>query len=352
MKLHNLLVLTAISLIFSNCKSGSDGDKDLFSIKIQNEKKTYQNVGDLNFSVENKKNMSVDSIVYFLNDDKLMTSKDIKAENLDLKDLKLGARKLTAKIYSDGKEFETYTLVTILSSTSPKLYTYKILETYPHDIGEYTQGLEFENDTLYESTGLYKQSSLRKTDYKTGEVLQKVKLADQYFGEGLTILNNKIYQLTWQENLGFIYNLKTLEQTGTFVYGKSREGWGLCHDTNNNIYKSDGTEKIWTLDPENLSEKNYIEIYTNTSKIKSVNELEWVEGKIYANVYQQGSVAIINPKNGAVEGVIDFTDLKDKVTQHDKLDVLNGIAYKGEPNILYITGKNWDKLFKVEVVAK
>ena len=178
-----------------------------------------------------------------------------------------------------------------------------------------------------------------------------VKLADQYFGEGLTILNNKIYQLTWRENTGFIYNLETMEQTGTFVYGKSKEGWGLCQD-GVNIYKSDGTDKIWTLNPNTLAEKDYIEIFTNTSKISSVNELEWVEGKIYANVYQQGSIAIINPQNGAVEGVINLTDLKDKVTQHPKLDVLNGIAYKGEENILYITGKNWDKLFKVEIIEK
>src|SRR5699024_8004562 len=154
-----------------------------------------------------------------------------------------------------------------------------------------------------------------------------------------------------RENTGFIYDLGNMEQTGTFVYGKSKEGWGLCND-GKNIYKSDGTEKIWTLNPNTLAAIDYIEIFTNTSRILSVNELEWVEGKIYANVYQQGSVAIINPKNGAVEGIIDLQDLKDQVTQHPKLDVLNGIAYKGEPNILYVTGKNWDKLFKLEVVEK
>ena len=271
---------------------------------------------------------------------------------LSLSEKKLGEKTLRAQIYSDDETYEASTKVTILSSIKPKLYTYKVLETYPHDINAYTQGLEFENDTIYESTGQYKQSSLRKTDYKTGEVLQKVNLPDPYFGEGLTILNNKIYQLTWRENTGFIYNLKTMEQTGTFVYGESKEGWGLCHDAEKNIYKSDGTDRIWTLNSNTLAEMDYIEIFTNTSKINSVNELEWVEGKIYANVYQQGSIAIIDPSNGAVEGVIDLTDLKDKVTQHPKLDVLNGIAYKGEPNILYITGKNWDKLFKIEIIQK
>ena len=264
---------------------------------------------------------------------------------------KLGQRTIHAKIYKNEKEYDASQTITIVSPIRPKLYTYKVLETYPHDIHAYTQGLEFHNDTLYESTGQYKKSSLRKTDYKTGKVLQQVNLSDGYFGEGLTILNNKIYQLTWRENTGFIYDLETMEQTGTFVYGKSREGWGLCQD-GKNIYKSDGTDRIWTLNPNNLAEKDYIEIFTNTSKINSVNELEWVEGKIYANVYQQGSIAIIDPKNGAVEGVIDLTDLKDKVTQHPELDVLNGIAYNGELNILYITGKNWDKLFKIEIIEK
>jgi glutamine cyclotransferase len=289
----------------------------------------------LSISLTNKKNIETDSIAYFLNNKKIKAS----GNSISLSNQKLGERTLLAKIYSDGDEYEASKKITILASEKPKLYTYKILETYPHDIKAYTQGLEFENDTLYESTGRYKHSSLRKTDYKTGKIFKKVPLENRYFGEGLTILNNKIYQLTWREKTGLIYDLKTMEQTGTFVYGKSREGWGLCHDPENNIYKSDGTDRIWTLDSNTLAEQDYIEIFTNTSKINSVNELEWVEGKIYANVYQQGSIAIIDPTNGAVEGVIDLTDLKDKVTQHPDLDVLNGIAYNGEPNILYITGK-------------
>ena len=348
MKIYNVLAPTLLVLLLAGCGNNSEEKKDNFSLEIQNPKKTYTPEDALTVSLINKKNIDTDSIVYFLNDDRIEVSNNI----ISLSGKKLGEKTLSAKIYSEGEEFIATQNITILSSIKPKLYTYKILETYPHDIKSYTQGLEFENDTLYESTGQYKESTLRKTDYKTGEVFKMVKLADPYFGEGLTILNNKIYQLTWRENTGFIYNLKTMEQTGTFVYGKSREGWGLCHDAENNIYKSDGTDRIWTLNSNTLAEKDYIEIFTNTSKISSVNELEWVDGKIYANVYQQGSIAIIDPANGAVEGVIDLTDLKDKVTQHPGLDVLNGIAYNGEPNILYITGKNWDKLFKIEIIQK
>lgn len=348
MKIHKALIPTLLVLIMSSCGNNSAGKKDDFSLEISNPKKTYTTNDALSVSLINKKNIEIDSVVYFLNKDRV----ELSGKELSLSGKKLGEKKLMAKVYSDGDEYEATKTITILSSIKPKLYTYKVLETYPHDINAYTQGLEFKNDTLYESTGQYKESSLRKTDYKTGEVLKMVKLADHYFAEGLTIVNNKIYQLTWRENIGFIYNLNSMEQIGTFVYGQSKEGWGLCHDPENNIYKSDGSDKIWTLNPNTLAEKDYIEIFTNTSKINSVNELEWVEGKIYANVYQQGSIAIIDPKNGAVEGVIDLTDLKDKVTQHPKLDVLNGIAYKGEPNILYITGKNWDKLFKVEIIQK
>ena len=348
MKLHNFIILTSLGLLLTGCGDNTADEKDRFSIEIKNPQRAYSAEDVISVSLIDKKKAELDSVVYFLNNDRI----EVSGNEISLSNKKLGERTLKAKIYSKGKEYEAATNITILSPIKPKLYTYKILEEYPHDIRAYTQGLEFHNDTLYESTGQYKESSLRKTDYKTGNILKMVKLADRYFGEGLTILNNKIYQLSWRENTGFIYNLETMEQTGTFVYGESREGWGLCHDEKNNIYKSDGTHRIWTLNSNTLAEKDYIEIMTNTSKIKSVNELEWVEGKIYANIYEQGSIAIIDPNNGAVEGVIDLTDLKDKVTQHPQLDVLNGIAYKGEPNILYITGKNWDKLFKIEIMEK
>lgn len=347
MKTFRLLIITLLIVSISGCNDSSNKENDLFSLEIVNPKTTYTPQDTLTVNIINEKDLEIESISYYLNNDPLTHSEN----KIYLADQKLGKRTIRANIKQGGKEYEATTQVTILSNIRPKLYTYKILETYPHDIEAYTQGLEFHGDVLYESTGQYGTSSLRKTDYKTGEVLQNIPLAPNYFGEGLTIFNNKIYQLTWMENTGFIYNLETLERTGTFVYDESKEGWGLCND-GEVIYKSDGTDRIWTLDPNTLAEMDYIEIYTNTSIIKSVNELEWVDGKIYANVYMKGSIAIINPKNGAVEGVIDLTDLRSHVKQHPKLDVLNGIAYKGEPNILYITGKNWDKLFKIEIIEK
>ncbi len=351
MKKVKLFIATLIVIIYIGCDDKKESGDDLFEITIKDSKKTYTPNDTFLVSVINKKNKAIDSVVYYLNSDRITASNTFSEVSISLEGQKLGLRTLYAKVYSGDNKYDVSTKVSILSSIKPKVYTYRILEEYPHDQNAYTQGLEFNNDTLYESTGQYKQSSLRKTNYKTGEVLKMVALSDHYFGEGLTLLNDKIYQLTWKEKTGFIYHLSTLEKTGSFVYGKSKEGWGLCND-GQTIYKSDGTQKIWALNPNTLGELDYIEIFTNTSKIKSVNELEWVEGKIYANIYQKDAIAIVDPKSGAVEGVIDLTDLKTHVTQHKALDVLNGIAYNGEENILYLTGKNWDTLFKVEIIEK
>ncbi|NNM23498.1 MAG: glutaminyl-peptide cyclotransferase [Flavobacteriaceae bacterium] len=340
------LVLFAIS-----CGNDGKNSNELFAIQFEESKKSFKVEDELALSIQNKKNSEIQKIEYSIDGIALLTSQSGASNKIQLKDLKMGIRKLEAKILSDDDTYTIYKTFTITATETPKLYTYEIVESYPHDRNAYTQGLEFDGDTLYESTGQRKKSSLRKTNYKTGEVLKKVQLADQFFGEGLTILNDKIYQLTWQSKTGFIYDKATLEKKGTFVFNKSAEGWGLCND-GAVIYKSDGTEKIWTLDPNTLAEQGYIELYTHSSKIPRVNELEWVDGKIYANIYQKDAVAIVNPENGAVEGVIDFKGLKDQVTQHSELDVLNGVAYKGEPGILYITGKNWDKLFKVRVISK
>ena len=351
MKIYTLILVAFVSVNYLGCDENVVANTDFFEIVIKDSKKTYTTTDSFNVYVVNKKNKEIDSVVYYLNNDRITASKSLSEATISLAGQKLGSRTVLAKVYSDSKEYDVITKVSILSNIKPIVYTYRILEEYPHDKNAYTQGLEFSNDTLYESTGQYKQSSLRKTNFKTGEVIKNIALPDHYFGEGLTLLNDKIYQLTWKENTGFIYNKSTMEKTGSFIYGKSKEGWGLCND-GKTIYKSDGTQKIWSLNPNTLGELDYIEIFTNTSKIKSVNELEWVEGKIYANIYQKDAIAIVDPASGAVEGVIDLTDLKDYVTQHEALDVLNGIAYNGEENILYITGKNWDKLFKVEIIEK
>lgn len=351
MAIRKLFILTLLFSFLLSCGNDTKNANDLFAISIKDGQKSFKTSEVLSVSIQNKKNKAIETVAYSMDGVPVNEAKDASEKTINLEGLKMGKRILTAQIGADG---ETYTIskeITITASKAPTFYGYKIIETYPHDQTAFTQGLEFENDTLYEGTGKKKQSTLRKVDYKTGNVLKKEILGDQYFGEGITILNDKVYQLTWQEKTGFIYDLNTFEKKGTFVYGKSEEGWGLCND-GSKIYKSDGTEKIWTLNANTLAEEGYIELYTNDSKIPKVNELEWVEGKIYANVWQREAIAIINPSNGAVEGVINLKGLQAQVTQHSELDVLNGIAYNGEPNMLYVTGKYWDTLFKIEVVKQ
>ena len=339
MSFAKLFTITVLSLFLWTC-GGSDTNKNNFSISTNAEKNAIQLGKTLELSIKNPKNLAVKSVSYQMNGKSVPESFTI--------DSKLGEQSITATINYEEATEEVSTSITVLNDEAPKIYSYKIINEYPHDINSYTQGLEFHNGELFESSGQYGQSKLRKVNYKTAEVLKSINMSNQYFGEGLTILKDQIYQLTWRENTGFIYNIETFEKTGSFKYGKSKEGWGLCND-GSKLYKSDGTDKIWTLDATNFAEQGFIQAFTNHGKIESLNELEWIDGKIYANIYQRNGVAIIDPKNGGVEGVIDFSPLKDKVKQHPKLDVLNGIAYNPETKTIFVTGKEWDKLFEVEV---
>jgi len=267
----------------------------------------------------------------------------------------LGTKTLIAKFNIEGQTVEVEKEIRVLAESAPEIYTYEILNTYPHDTGAYTQGLEFHEGVLYESTGKKGASTVRKVNFETGEVMQQIDMDASIFGEGITILNDKLYQLTWQSGIGFVYNIGDLEKIKNFTYGKSREGWGLCND-GDKIFKSDGTEKIWFLDPDTLEETGYIEIATNKSIFNKANELEYVNGKIYANVYQKESMMIIDATSGAIEGVINFGGLKNKVKKgaewDDNNSVLNGVAYHPEKKTFFVTGKNWDKLFEVKILKK
>ncbi|MDO6759140.1 glutaminyl-peptide cyclotransferase [Tamlana sp. 2_MG-2023] len=344
MNLLKQFTITFLSIVIISCGSNGNHKKSDFSILTNASKGNISNNKTLNLDIENKKMHAIDSVSYTLD--------GVSIENsISLENHKLGKHAIEATVYFEGEKQTAVSAITILNSELPKVYTFKIINEYPHDITSYTQGLEFYNDTLYESTGQYKESKLRKVNYKTGEVLKNVNLDDAYFGEGLTVLNDKVYQLTWQKGTGFVYDANSLEKISSFKYGKSKEGWGLCH-IDNTIYKSDGTENIWILDPVNLTEGDHIQVYTNKGKIVGINEMEWIEGHIYANRYQKDGVAIINPENGAVIAVVDFTPLKNLVTQHEGLDVLNGIAFNPKTKTIFVTGKRWDKLFEIEIVKE
>ncbi|MFC5045946.1 glutaminyl-peptide cyclotransferase [Aquimarina hainanensis] len=348
MKKRNLLALITLNLLLFSCGSNPDKKKNYFSLSLAQKNSKFKAGETIKGSITNKKNIQIDSTSFFLGDTKIESTSNTSF-SFKTTDRKLGNHQLKATVYFEGTQQSITKNVIILNKTAPKLYSYEIVATYPHDKNAFVQGLEFYNDTLYESTGRYGSSSLRKIAYTTGEILAKKDISKEYFAEGITILNNKIIQLTWKKRVGFIYDLATLEKKGDFGYNQSKEGWGLCND-GTRIYKSDGTEKIWILDPETLAEKEYIEVTTNKSVKSKFNELEWIEGKIYANTWQKDGIAVINPSNGALEAVIDLSGLRAKVSQHPELDVLNGIAYNKKTKQLFVTGKNWDKLFEIKIL--
>ena len=229
------------------------------------------------------------------------------------------------------------------------VYGYVVKNTYPHDPQAFTQGLFFKDGHLYESTGQKGQSSLRRVDLKTGKVLQKKDLAAEYFGEGSTAVGDSIVGLTWQSNVGFVYDAKTFALKSRFNY--KGEGWGLASDAKY-VYMSDGTPEIRVLDPKTLEERRRIRVTAEGKPIPQLNELEVVDGQIFANVWGTDVIARIDPASGNVVGWIDLTGLLPPEKRGtDSVDaVLNGIAYDAKQRRLYVTGKLWPKLFEIELV--
>jgi glutamine cyclotransferase len=341
MHLDKVLKIIIVAALISGCGNSSKPIKH-FLIQTNANKNVISNTDTLKLSLSNPSNKKIDSVNYVMNNSAV-------ADIFSLQNSSLGEKMIKAEVFYDGKKEVALQKVIVVNGSTPKLYTYELLNTYPHDITSYTQGLEFYKGVLYESTGQYGESKLRALDYKNDAIINNVNLSRSYFGEGLTVLNDKIYQLTWKEGRGLIYDVNTFETLGSFNYGQSKEGWGLCND-GRQLYKTDGSENIWILNAETLEEERFVQAYTNKGRLTNLNELEWVEGKIYANRYQKNGVAIINPINGAIEAVLDFKDLKNKVTNHPGLDVLNGMAYNPDTKTLFVTGKRWDKLFEVRII--
>jgi glutamine cyclotransferase len=225
--------------------------------------------------------------------------------------------------------------------------TYRVLASYPHDPQAYTQGLVYLDGFLYEGTGLYGQSSLRVVELETGKVLQLQLLPDRFFGEGIAIVGQRIYQLTWKAMTGLIYDLETLEPTGEFRY--STEGWGLTQD-GTYLIMSDGTATLHYLDPTDLSEVRQVTVRDAGQPVMRLNELEFIREEIWANVWQTDLIARIDPQDGRVVGWIDLSGLLSPSDITAPVDVLNGIAYDAAGDRIFVTGKLWPKLFQIEVV--
>ncbi len=341
-----LFAFIALGVISNSCKDDENALKNLFSIENASIKPILKLEESIDLVLQNKENKTIDSVVYYINEKRVGSVKGNEKLPFALKNQKLGNQSIKALVYFESKNIDISTSFSIYASQEPKILNYSIVTTYPHDINAYTQGFEFYNGILLEGTGQYKESTLRKTDYKTGKVTEQIKLEDKYFGEGITVLKDKISQLTWKEKTGFVYDAKTFKLEKTFSF--ETEGWGITND-GEKLYMSDGSEKIYILDPVTLKVVDNICVYTAGSKIESINEMEWIKGKIWANVYQKDVIAVINPKTGAVENVINCADLKTKVTQHPEIDYFNGIAYNPSTKTYFVTGKNWDKTFEIKI---
>jgi glutamine cyclotransferase len=238
-----------------------------------------------------------------------------------------------------------------LDSTTPEvvpLYTYKIVNTYPHDRNAFTQGLVFEDGILYEGTGLHGQSTLRKVELKTGDILRILTLPAQFFGEGVTIYGNKLIQLTWQSHVGFIYDKESFELLQEFNY--STEGWGITHD-GKRLIMSDGTSTLHFLDPETFQEIGQIEVYDRNGPVTKLNELEYVQGEIYANIWKTDRVARIAPLTGQVMGWIELKNILSPEDRNHRVDALNGIAYDAKNDRLFVTGKFWPKIIEIKMIS-
>ena len=230
-------------------------------------------------------------------------------------------------------------------NSEPISYSYNIVNVYPHDENAFTQGLISDNGVLYESTGLHGNSTLRRVELETGKVLQLYALPSQYFGEGITIFEDKIIQLTWLENKSFVYDKQSFDLLQEFNY--STEGWGITCDENR-LIMSDGSSTLFFLNPETFQKIGEIEVHDD-GPVTGLNELEYIHGKVYANIWQEEKIAIINPSTGQVEGWINLSGIQNLENQ-DALNVLNGIAYDATGDRLFVTGKRWSQLFEIKLI--
>lgn len=296
---------------------------------------------------------NLDSVVYSVDGTVYERKQDTASLMLDTKQFPYGDRSLTARVYTDGKEEIAYSSIMILPP-APKNYSFEVVNAYPHATDAFTQGLQYADGYLYESTGSPQgtefTTSLRRVDLTTGKVLQKKELGGDYFGEGMTIIGNRIAFLTWKHGFGFFFDKKSFQEVGRFSYGNSKDGWGLTYDGTRMI-KSDGTNKLYFLDANSGEEQGFINVFDHNGPVDMLNELEYIEDKVYANIYQKDIIAIINPQTGAVEGQINLVGIYDgERLPYD--NELNGIAYDEINKRLFVTGKLWSKLYEIKLVER
>ncbi len=344
-------ILSLLFLVFS-CKDTTETPIEDASFPLPYST-SYQLVYGQALKISFEENKDINYVALFVDGSLLKEWKDVAGkveDSLDISTFGMGAKSFTLKVKDkQGKIYEDYQTIHVLSDVVPEELKAAIVTMYPHNPKDFTQGLEIVNGSLYEATGdpdHIGATKVMQKDIKTGNVLNEVILEGNYFGEGITVLNNKLYQLTWTSQKCFVYDFPSLFKTET-AFSYTGEGWGLTND-GSQIIMSDGSERIYFRDPVTFAVKKVIYVYDNAGKIKNLNELEYVDGLIYANVWMTNKIVVIEPSSGKVLKNIDCTEFARKAKGNG--DVLNGIAYNEASKAFYLTGKYWP--FIAEVVFK
>lgn len=311
----------------------------------------YSYNDEITITFENKDGIPVDSTEYFVDGKKIAsTGKNIQSHTFRVPEKKTGTTMVKTLVrYEEGKQGTATTSIRVKPDKAPAQYTWQLEKTFPHDPKAYTQGLVFLDGYMYEGTGQYGESTLRKTDMGTGKTLSVLSIDHQLFGEGITVYKDKIYQITWRSRKGFIYDLKTFTLESSFTYNS--EGWGIT-TVGDKLIMSDGSNKLYHVSPSTFNIIKEVEVYDNKGAVSQLNELEYVDGLVWANVWMTDRIVAINPETGAVIGELDMTKLlspADKARIKDNDDVLNGIAFNPEKGTFYLTGKRWPKIFEVSL---
>jgi glutamine cyclotransferase len=360
MKKNIKIILSIAALtVFLSCNSCSH--KQAENISITPEAGATYKAGDpVTVQAHYGAAMKPDSVVYLVDSVKVGLQKDSASIALKTDTMPLGPRIITAKVYTGGRSQDISTNIVLLPAKAPVEYTYKVIKVFPHDTGCYTEGLVYQDGFLYESGGGYGdppaglekdgQSSLRKVDLNTGKVLQKTMVDPKVFGEGISIVGNKLIQLTWTQKIGYVYDKNTFKLLNTFVNNVGAEGWGMCFD-GKKLYMDDSTNRIWFLDKDTYRQIGFIDVYNDKGAVNEINELEYIDGKLYANVYRTNNIIVIDPKTGAVLEKIDLSSLYPE-PRTPPAEVMNGIAYDAQGKRIFITGKKWPHLYQVEFAKK
>jgi len=347
------MVLSIFVSTFSCSNQPSRSRKPAVQIKIEsvNRKITFGDDINIGISVKLKDGelkdtkIFVDTVLVNSSSENEFTYGLKKYESLGKHTLKVIATK------TDGVEGIYFKVFEVLSNIVPEKYGYELIQVLPHNESFFTEGLEIHNGFLYESTGQNGESAIYKTNLKTGKIIQTVKLPDLYFGEGITIFNNRIYQLTYKTKVGFVYNLENIALTDSFHF-ESAEGWGMTHDEKN-IIMGDGTNSLTYLDPQTYKSVKKLQVYDDKGPVINLNELEYSEGFIYANLWTTNMIVKIDPNTGKVVSKIDVDGILSMYSNPGKqVDVLNGIAIDPVTKKMYITGKLYPKLFEIKPVKK